>query len=100
MDKMLGNNPVDKLSHQVVDSLSQMKQQPIRMPEMPQPLVKDNLPKSDASILLAIDGQQYGPFTKAEVLEQIRRGEITTETLMWRSGMLEWTPIIKVPGII
>lgn len=94
MDKVLRSNPAEEMSKQALESIGTM-QKKIEMPAMPEPLVKTNMPTSESSILVAVDGQQYGPYTKAEVLELIRNGSITTETLMWRSGMLDWTPISK-----
>ena len=40
---------------------------------------------------VAIDGKQTGPFTIDALKQKAAAGEITRETLVWRSGMKEWT---------
>ncbi|MBQ1912388.1 MAG: DUF4339 domain-containing protein [Bacteroidales bacterium] len=99
MDKMLRSNPSEELSKQALESIGIM-QKKIGIPPMPEPFIKTNMPTSEAAILLVVDGQEYGPYTKPEILELISKGAITTETLMWRSGMLEWMPISKVPDLV
>ncbi|MBO4634383.1 MAG: DUF4339 domain-containing protein [Bacteroidales bacterium] len=50
--------------------------------------------------LLAINGEQKGPFTKMDIQRMLHEGTITTETLLWRSGLLEWTPVKDYSGLI
>lgn len=40
---------------------------------------------------VAIGGQQAGPFTPDILKQKIVSGEITRETLVWKSGMEQWT---------
>lgn len=44
---------------------------------------------------VAIDGQQQGPFT----LDQLRSAGITPTTLVWASGMPQWSPASAVPAL-
>lgn len=37
-----------------------------------------------------INGQQVGPFSPGELMEQIRAGNVSSETYMWKPGMQEW----------
>ncbi len=39
---------------------------------------------------VAVDGEQKGPFTLAEVRAQCSQGIIQAQTLMWRDGLNEW----------
>lgn len=39
----------------------------------------------------AIGGQQAGPFTPDILRQKISSGEITRQTLVWKSGMAQWT---------
>ncbi len=41
---------------------------------------------------VAADGQATGPFGLASLTDQIRRGLITRETLVWKAGMPQWAP--------
>ncbi len=51
------------------------------------------------SVFVAIDGQQTGPYKMDVILEMIKKGDISRETLVWKKGMEEWLPAIEVPGI-
>ena len=101
MDKVLGSNPVEKLSKQAVESIEIAKQQQINMPGMPTsytPFLQT--PVAEQSFLLAVDGQQYGPFTVQQIRQFLADGSITRETLAWRSGMPNWTPLNQLNGIV
>ena len=37
-----------------------------------------------------INGQQAGPFSPGELMEQIRNGNVSPETYMWKPGMRDW----------
>lgn len=39
---------------------------------------------------VAIDGQQTGPFDAATLRSKVAAGQITRQTLVWRSGMPDW----------
>jgi membrane protease subunit (stomatin/prohibitin family) len=48
---------------------------------------------------VAINGQQQGPFTAQQVAEGIAKGQIARDTLVWASGMGDWTPAAQVPQL-
>lgn len=39
------------------------------------------------------------PMSMAEVVEALRSGKLTERSLVWRSGMQEWSPVDKVPQL-
>ncbi len=41
----------------------------------------------------AVNGQQQGPITEAQLMELRRSGAINSETLVWREGMSDWQPV-------
>lgn len=45
---------------------------------------------------LAISGQQQGPMSKDDLINRLRSGEIGLETLAFRQGMSQWTPIASI----
>jgi membrane protease subunit (stomatin/prohibitin family) len=47
----------------------------------------------------AVDGQQVGPMDQAALQKQIQAGSITTDTLLWRQGMANWTPAGQVADV-
>ncbi len=47
----------------------------------------------------AIGGQQAGPFTMDILKQKIIAGEITRDTLVWKTGMAQWTAAGQVPDL-
>jgi membrane protease subunit (stomatin/prohibitin family) len=51
------------------------------------------------SYFVAIDGQQQGPFNQTEVMEKIKSGALTRDTLIWSKDLVEWTAAEKVAAL-
>ena len=47
----------------------------------------------------AIDGRQQGPFEHPVLEQKINSGEINRSTLIWHTGLPEWTPAGQVPEL-
>ena len=56
-------------------------------------------PPSGAAWHIATGGQIQGPFTEAQIVEGITRGQITAATLVWTAGMPTWTQAGQVPQL-
>ena len=52
-----------------------------------------------ASIFVAIDGQQTGPFDAAALKQQVQSGRLTRDTLVWKEGMAQWSPAADMPDV-
>ena len=52
-----------------------------------------------AAYFVAIAEQQQGPFTVAEVMQKIKTGEISRDTLIWTQELVEWTAAEQVAGL-
>jgi uncharacterized protein (TIGR00266 family) len=48
---------------------------------------------------LAIGGQKVGPISEEEIRGRLRSGEIDAGTLVFTSGMTNWTPLGAVPAL-
>lgn len=48
---------------------------------------------------VALGGQQAGPFAMDVLKQKATAGEINKETLVWKSGMEQWTPAGQVPEL-
>jgi membrane protease subunit (stomatin/prohibitin family) len=57
------------------------------------------LPATGASFFVAINNQQSGPFDIAALRQQIQSGRLTKQTLVWKSGMAQWTAAEQVTEI-
>ena len=49
--------------------------------------------------MLAINGQQAGPYTLAVVQQYLTSGQINQLTLVWRQGLTAWLPLWQVPEL-
>jgi len=48
---------------------------------------------------LAIGGQKVGPVSEEEIIGRLRTGGIDAGTLVYTSGMTNWTPLGAVPAL-
>jgi uncharacterized protein (TIGR00266 family) len=48
---------------------------------------------------MAIGGHQVGPVTEDEILTNIRNGSVDAGTLVFKTGMANWTPLKDVPSL-
>lgn len=49
-------------------------------------------PVSSRQYFLGIGGQQSGPFSETEILQQWRSGQLPQDALLWYDGLEDWTP--------
>lgn len=60
----------------------QMAQQAPQMAPPPMP--------GNVSYMLAVNGQQYGPYNMLQLQQMIPTGQLTAQTLVWCQGMAAW----------
>lgn len=48
---------------------------------------------------VAVDGQQSGPYSLAQVNQAVVSGQVTADTLVWSAGMSDWTRAAQVPAL-
>src|SRR3989442_869587 len=46
---------------------------------------------------LAINQKSEGPFAVDEVINRVRAGQVTAQTLAYTQGMSDWTPLGQIP---
>lgn len=49
---------------------------------------------------IAQHGQQLGPFSSAQISQGLQSGTYTRETLVWRQGFQDWTPISDIAELL
>lgn len=69
-----------------------------RAASAPQLAVEPPPAPEQPDIYLMILGERKGPFTMAQVKEMLSTKQITKATLMWRTGMSEWSPAETLLG--
>jgi GYF domain 2 len=50
------------------------------------------------AIYLVRDGQQAGPFTRAQIDEMLAKGQITPDTMAWYEGVANWAALGTLLG--
>jgi hypothetical protein len=48
------------------------------------------------SYMLAVNGQQAGPFGWAQLQQLVQQGQLTQQTFVWTQGMANWIPAGQV----
>jgi len=85
------------LGQQMANALNQ---QPAQQAPQQQPTGgPPPIPGAAAAFFLAVNGQQVGPVTVAEMPARVASGELTPSTLVWRDGMPQWTAASELPEL-
>lgn len=56
-------------------------------------------PPLPAAWYVAVNGQQQGPWTAAQLADSAGQGQLTAGTLVWSAGMPAWQPAGQVPQL-
>lgn len=51
------------------------------------------------SVMVAVNGESYGPYERAGLLKMIADGSLTKETFVFIQGMSNWAPAQQVPEV-
>lgn len=86
----LGNKIIDThVAKQQAQQTTQTNQSGTQQPTVP-PVASNN------TYLLAIGGQQYGPYSVEQLKAMIPTRQFTDQTLVWKQGMNNWQPANQV----
>jgi hypothetical protein len=55
---------------------------------------------ADISFFIALQGKQSGPYTMPILTQMVQQGSLQRETLVWKSGMTQWTPAAQVGELV
>lgn len=101
LDTLNQNAPADKLAMQARRSINAMQ---VDVPQVGIPahvvLPIFQKKKEENQYVLAVNGEQKGPFSVSQLNEMMRQGTVTVESYVWRSGMTDWLMIKDCPDII
>ena len=91
MSASLANNAMD-------NGFNPYEQQPqmMGMPQMGGMQSMNVAVQPQVSYMLAINGQQAGPFGWAQLQQLVQQGQLTQQTYVWTQGMANWTPAGQV----
>ena len=73
-----------------------MGMQPMGMQQMGGMMGQKSMMQPQVSYMLAVNGQQMGPFDWAQLQQLVQQGNLTQQTHVWTQGMANWTPAGQV----
>src|SRR4051812_46826110 len=56
-------------------------------------------PPNRGEWLVNVADDEVVPMTTLEVVDALRKGKLTEQSLVWRIGMHDWTPLLEVPQL-
>ena len=76
-----------------MNAMNQAMQQPTAPQMAPPPM------PGAASYMMAVNGQQYGPYALQQLQQMVAAGQLTAQTLVWCQGMAAWEPAANRPDL-
>ena len=71
-------------------------QQPIQQPQMqPPPQITPPPIPGNVNYMLAVNGEQYGPYNIQQLQQMVASGQMKAQTLVWSQGMAAWEPAVN-----
>lgn len=89
---MMGMGVAAGMGQQMAGMMSGM-QQVQQQPQMQQPTAGAPVPPpvpGAVSYMLAVNGQQYGPYNMQQMQQMAQAGQLTAQSLVWCQGMAAW----------
>lgn len=74
-------------------------QQPQQAPPMPGGATVPPPMPSAVQYMVAINGQQYGPYNMQQMQQMVQSGQINASVLVWAQGMPQWVAAGSVPEL-
>lgn len=78
---------------------SQQSQQSQQAPPMPGGAPVPPPMPSAVQYMVAINGQQYGPYNMQQMQQMAQSGQINAQVLVWAQGMPQWAAAGSVPEL-
>ena len=106
LDNMMGQDPVNELSKQAIESIKSTQTEPPHF-DLPPHFVSPIIAKMESErqlnekqYVVARGNEQLGPFSVIQLKEMFASGEIDRETFVWKPGLTQWTQIRDCDDIL
>ena len=83
----------------MMNNFGQPSQQPLQTPPMPNGAPVPPPMPNPVQYMVAINGQQYGPYNMQQMQQMAQSGQINTSVLVWAQGMPQWVAAGSVPEL-
>lgn len=80
---------ISNMMNQMGGQVNQQMQQQINTPPLP-PII---------SYMIAVNGQQSGPFNMQQLQQMVQTGQMTPQTFVWKQGMQQWEMASAMPDL-
>ena len=83
----------------MMNGFGQPSQQPPQTPPMPNGAPVPPPMPNPVQYMVAINGQQYGPYNMQQMQQMAQSGQINASVLVWAQGMPQWVAASSVPEL-
>ena len=83
----------------MMNNFGQPSQQPLQTPPMPNGAPVPPPMPNPVQYMVAINGQQYGPYNMQQMQQLAQSGQIDASVLVWAQGMPQWVAAGSVPEL-
>ena len=83
----------------MMNNFGQPSQQPLQTPPMPNGAPVPPPMPNPVQYMVAINGQQYGPYNMQQMQQLAQSGQINASVLVWAQGMPQWVAVGSVPEL-
>ena len=87
---MMGMAMGGAMGGQMGNMINQMGQAQQQSMQQNQQTTPPPVPCATASYLVAVNGQQFGPFNIQQLQQMVQTGQLTSQTYVWKQGMANW----------
>ena len=94
---MMGMGVAAGMGQQMAGMMGGMQQAPQPQEQAPQ-MAPPPMPGT-VNYMLAVNGQQYGPYNMQQLQQMVQSGQLTAQTFVWCQGMAAWEPAANRPDL-
>lgn len=94
---MMGMGVAAGMGQQMAGMMGGMQQ--TQQPQQQAPQMAPPPMPGTVSYMLAVNGQQYGPYNMQQLQQMAQSGQLTAQTLVWCQGMAAWEPAANRPDL-
>lgn len=100
LDKLVASDQWQALAEQAKSSIQAMQTEVPQFGIQPHVVLPVFQKKEESKYVLAVGGEQRGPFTLHQIVELLRSDAISPDFYIWTQGWPEWRFIKDCPDII
>ena len=94
---MMGMGVAAGMGQQMAGMMGGMQQ--AQQPQQQAPQMAPPPMPGAVSYMLAVNGQQYGPYNMQQLQQMAQSGQLTAQTFVWCQGMAAWEPAANRPDL-